>query len=206
MTELGKTIRLNRLFGHPSGRFFSFAVDHFVGYDRTLQDGLTDVVRTLGAVLPALPDAVTMFAGTARSCWPPYAGKTSLIVQAGCFTPDDRISEMLARPDEVLHLGADAIAVAIGVRGPSEGRYLRMLADTVREAERVGLPVIAHVYPRDYRDEPKIVTDPDNIAWAARCGVECGADVVKVAVFGRRGVLQLDRSELSGAGGGRRGC
>ena len=184
MADLGRQVRLNRILAHPSGRLFSLAVDHFVGYHRTLEDGLTDLRTTIGAVMPARPDAVTMFAGSARACWAPYAGRVSLIVQAGCFTPDDRVSELLATPEEAVRLGADAIAVAIGVRGPSEGRYLRMLADTVRASETLALPVFAHIYPRDFSAEPRIVTDPENIAWAARCGVECGADVVKVAYTG----------------------
>lgn len=29
-----------------------------------------------------------------------------------------------------------------------------------------------------------IVSDPDNIAWAVRCGIECGADVIKVTYPG----------------------
>lgn len=185
MSGLGKQVRLNRILGHPSGRMFSVAVDHFVGYAATMQDGLVDLPTTIGKMLGAGPDAVTMLAGTARSCWPAHAGRTALIIQAGCFTPDDRVSELLSTPEEALSLGADAIAVAIGVRGPSEGRYLRMLADTVRAADRLELPVFAHIYPRHYVDgQATIVTDPEEIAWAARCGIECGADVVKIAYSG----------------------
>ena len=29
---VGKKIRLNRIFSHPSGRFLSVAVDHFIAY------------------------------------------------------------------------------------------------------------------------------------------------------------------------------
>ena len=32
--NLGKLIRLNRLFAHPSNRLCSVAVDHFIGYGR----------------------------------------------------------------------------------------------------------------------------------------------------------------------------
>ena len=184
MRGLGTKVRLNRIFSHPTGRLFSIAIDHFVGYERTLQDGLADLPRTISELMTASPDAMTMFSGVARTCWSPYAGKAALIVQAGCFTPDDRVCELLAGPEEVVRLGGDAIAVSIGVRGDSEGRYLRMLADVVREAEQFELPVIAHVYPRAYKDGVKIVTDPDNVAWATRCGVECGADVIKVAYTG----------------------
>ena len=89
------------MFGQLSRQFASVAVDHFVGFHHP-QDGLTDLVDTLGAILPASPDPVTMFVGTARSCWPPYAGKTSL---AGSFATDHRASDLLARPDNSLHPG-----------------------------------------------------------------------------------------------------
>ena len=60
-----------------------------------------------------------MTPGTAKSCWPPHVGKASLIVQASYWTPDDRIRDRLATLADV-RLGADALAVAIGVRGNTE--------------------------------------------------------------------------------------
>jgi class I fructose-bisphosphate aldolase len=102
----------------------------------------------------------------------------------GCFTPDDRITEILGSIEGIVRLGADAVAMAIGVRGNKEGYYLRALSDTVTKAERFGLPVVAHIYPRSYDDTPTIVADAANIAWAVRCGIECGADVIKVAYPG----------------------
>lgn len=178
--SLGTNIRLARIFSHPSRRLFSVAVDHFVGYPRTMTDGLGDLPKTIAAVVGAGPDAVTMTEGAAKNCWGPFAGKAALIVQMGCFTPDDRVLQVLGSVAGVVRLGADAVAMAIGVRGPREGEYLRMLSNTVTEAERYGMPVIAHIYPRSYAGEPVIVSDVDNIAWAVRCGIECGADVIKV--------------------------
>ena len=34
----------------------------------------------------------------------------------------------------VVRLGADAVAMAIGVRGPREGEYLRLLSNTVNRS------------------------------------------------------------------------
>ena len=45
--DLGKQIRLGRLFSHPSGRLCSLAVDHFVGYNKGLPVGLRNVPETL---------------------------------------------------------------------------------------------------------------------------------------------------------------
>lgn len=182
--DLGKQIRLGRIFSHPSGRLCSIAIDHFVGYSLGLPPGLTDLPKTLARIAAGRPDAVTMFKGTAMGCWPPYAGKIPLIIQAGCFTADESIIEVLTTPEEAQRLGADAVACSIGVRGPNEGKFLRILCDTVAAASRVGMPVIAHIYPRDFSNGAKVVHDPDNIAWATRVGIECGADVIKVGFTG----------------------
>jgi len=182
---LGKQIRLNRLFAHPSGRFCSVAVDHFVGYAGKMHPGLANLPKAIAEVVAGGPDAVTAQKGAALSCWGPHAGKVPLILQAGCFTQDDRISEIVTDPEECVRMGADAIAIAIGVRGSSEGRYIKFLADGVAAAARYDLPVIAHIYPRRFSSSGvTVLHEPDEIFWATRVGIECGADVVKVPYTG----------------------
>jgi class I fructose-bisphosphate aldolase len=184
--SLGKTVRLNRLFSHPSSRLCSVAVDHWFGYrSQGAAIDLVDLPRTLASLMPAGPSAVTMSKGAAMSCWERYAGQVPLILQAGCFTPDDRVIETTTGPEECMRLGADAIAIAIGVRGPNEGKFLRMLSDGVTAAARYDLPVVAHIYPRDFvGGTAKINFRPEEIEWAVRCGIECGADVIKVGYTG----------------------
>jgi class I fructose-bisphosphate aldolase len=182
--DLAKRIRINRIFGHPSKRLCSVAVDHLVGYQKGLPQGLRNVPETLRKLAEGKPDAVTLLKGMAKSAWEPYAGRIPMIIQSMCFTSDDAMIETATRPEEVLRLGADAIAVAIGVRGPNEGKFLKIMTQMVEEADRIGLPVIAHIYPRDFSKGAAIVHDPENILWAVRCGVECGADVVKVPFTG----------------------
>jgi len=182
--DLAKQVRLSRIFSHPSKRLCSVAVDHFVGYQQRLPEGLTNLSDTIRQLVEGKPDAITMFKGVAKGTWSPYAGSVSLIIQSVSFTVDDSIIQTLAEPEEVLRLGADAIAVSIGVRGPNEGKFLGILAENVARADRIGLPVIAHIYPRDFSNGAKIVFDHENIMWAVRCGIECGADVIKVPFSG----------------------
>ncbi len=183
--ELGKSIRLERLFSHPSKRLCSVAIDHFIGYEKGLPCGLTHLGRTLEQIMAGAPDAVTMSKGVAKSLWGPYAGCVPLIISAVQFRVDDSYLECVATPEEVLCLGGDAIAIAIGVRGPREGSYIKLLSDAVEQASRISLPVMAHIYPRDYTGStPCIVHDPENIMWAVRCGIESGADVIKVPYTG----------------------
>jgi class I fructose-bisphosphate aldolase len=181
---VGKSIRLNRLFSHPSGRLCSVAVDHFIGYQKGLPEGLTDLPKAIAAIVAGMPDAITMHKGPATSVWPEFAGKVPLIIQAIDFTVDDGVIEVVATVEEALRLGADALAVAIGVCGSNEGRYLKILATAVEQAAKWDFPIMSHIYPRDFSGEPKIVFNPESIAWAVRCGIECGADVIKVPYTG----------------------
>lgn len=181
---LGTKIRLSRLFSNPSGHLFGGAVDHFVGYGNVREGGLADLPGALKRVMAGRPDYVSIQPGAARHLWSEFAGAAALVIQAGCFTADDRIRELIATPEDAVRYGADALAVAIPVRGDTEGGYIRWLTDTVNQAARFEMPVIAHVYPRDFSNGTKIVFTPDEIAYAVRIGFETGVDVVKVGYTG----------------------
>lgn len=182
---LGKKVRLNRLFGHPSGRMCSVAVDHFVAYHLGMPEGLADLPRVIGAVVAGKPDAITMTKGTALSCWPPHAGKLPLIVQSLAARPDDSADEQLSVPEDAVRIGADAFAIVAYVRGASEGAHVRRVAGAVRDAERWEMPVIVHTYARRFTSEGvEISFQPEDTAWAVRCAIEAGVDVVKVPYCG----------------------
>lgn len=181
---LGTTVRLARLFSHPSGNLFGGAVDHFVGYGDVRKGGLADLPGALERVMKGKPDYVSIQPGAARLLWGRYAGQASLVIQAGCFTPDDRISQLIATPEDAVRAGADALAVAIPVRGATEGHYIRWLTDSVNAAARFAMPIVAHIYPRDFTNGAKIVFTPEEIAYAARIGIETGVDVIKIGYTG----------------------
>ena len=179
----GKLVRMNRLFSHASGRLCSVAVDHFMGYNVGLPPGLRHIGPTLAAVVAARPDAVTMHKGIAASAWAPYAGRVPMILQSTAARPDDTAREQLADALDAVRLGADALAVAAIIRGATEGAALRVVADCVRQAAAYEMPVICHIYPRDTKTNA-ISFLPEDIAWAVRCAVEAGVDVVKTPYCG----------------------
>jgi len=183
---VGKKIRLRRLFSHPSGNLCSVAVDHFMGYQVGMPEGLRDLPAILKTLVAETPDAVTMQIGPARTCWEPYAGQIPLIVQTSAIRSDDSADEYIATPEDALRLGADAFAVAIFVYGKSEAAHVRQVAEFVRQAERWDLPVILHIYPRKFSSDGKVEISfaPEHIAWAVRCGIETGVDVIKVPFTG----------------------
>ncbi|MHB8864823.1 MAG: class I fructose-bisphosphate aldolase [Pirellulaceae bacterium] len=183
--DLGKAIRLARLFSHASGRFCSVAVDHFIGYQAGVPEGLRDLRSTLNVLVAGRPDAITMHGGVARTCWLPFAGRVPLIIQSIIGRPDDTADEHLVTPEDAARLGADAFATCAFVRGSTEAVHLRRVADCVRDAERLGIPVIVHTYPRrSAGSDVEVSYAPEDIAWAVRCGVECGVDVIKVPYCG----------------------
>ncbi|MCC7446017.1 MAG: aldolase [Anaerolineae bacterium] len=183
--NIGKLIRLNRIFSHPSGQFCSVAIDHFIGYDGGLPPGLRHFQSTLSKIVEGQPDAVTMHIGMLSSAWTPYAGKVPVIMQSIIGRPDDTAYEALATPEDAVRMGADAFAVAAYVRGEREAEYLHRVANVVHQAARFEMPVIVHIYPRDFSSGTgRISFAPEDIAWAVRCAVETGVDVVKVPYCG----------------------
>lgn len=185
----GKLVRLNRLFAHPSGRLCAVAVDHFIGYGDGLPRGLRCVRETLAAVVAARPDAVTLHKGIAASAWAPHAGRVPLILQSTAARPDDSACEQIATVEDAVRLGADAFAVTAFLRGPTEAAHLRTVAECVREAARFEMPVICHAYPRIWGETPRISYAAEDIAWAAHCAAEVGADVIKVPYCGDVGAF-----------------
>jgi class I fructose-bisphosphate aldolase len=183
--NVGKRIRLNRLFAHKSGKFFSVAVDHFSGYSLGLPPSLQKMTATLAQIVEGGPDAVTMHIGVACNAWVPYAGSIPLILQSTIGRPDDSQYEVLVTPEDAVRVGADGYAIAVYVRGRTEGEYLGVLAAQVKTASRFEMPVICHIYPRSFTDKGvEISFTPEDIAWAVHCAFECGADVIKVPYCG----------------------
>lgn len=179
---LGKQIRLNRIFSHPSGNICSVAIDHFPIYNIGLPPGLRQTKTSLEAIIAGKPSAVTLHKGMARALWKPYAGKIPMIIQSSGVRPDDSAIEQFCTVEEALTLGADAVAVVAFVRGKTEAQFLRIVADAVREGARLEMPIICHIYPRN--ENKDVVYAPEDIAWAVRCAVEVGVDVVKAPYCG----------------------
>ena len=185
MSSLGKTIRLSRIFSHASGRILSVAVDHLINYPINLPPGLRKMADTLEGIVEGHADAITMNKGIALRFMPALAGRIPLIIQSMAIRPDASIYADHATPEEVVAMGAEAIAVSIFLGGAEELSYIRHLSAVVRAAEPLGLPVIPHIYPLASGDEHKtVVHDPENIFYAVRMGLEMGADVIKVPYTG----------------------
>jgi fructose-bisphosphate aldolase, class I len=185
MTELGKAVRLNRILAGGGRRVLTVAVDHMINYPIGFPKGLRQLESTLARIVEGNPDALTMNKGIALRLMGPYAGRVPLIIQSMALRPGEPDFADTASVEEVVGMGADAIAVAMFVYCDEEMLYIRHLANVVRQASAFGLPVIPHIYPLASGDEKHTVLhDAEHIFYAARVGLEMGADLIKVPYTG----------------------
>lgn len=110
-------------------------------------------------------------------------GKTNLI------TDDDPYAPPLCTVDEALSLGAVAVGYTVYVGSSYEAKMTQEFAVVVREAHEKGIPVIGWMYPRGKGAEGK--DKAELAAYAARIGLELGADIVKMQYPGSLEVLKL---------------
>lgn len=98
-------------------------------------------------------------------------GKTRL-------SSDEPMAEQICSVEEAVSLGAVAVGYTIYLGSEFEEKMMKQFAEIEREAHLKNLPVIVWMYPRG-----KAVKNPDSaqtVAYAARVGLEIGADIVKV--------------------------
>ncbi|MCX6748589.1 MAG: hypothetical protein NT076_03210, partial [Candidatus Pacearchaeota archaeon] len=101
-------------------------------------------------------------------------GKTNL-------TMGDFISRQLCSVKEAIKLGACAVGYTIYLGSKYESIMLQEFENIQREAHLKGIPVIAWIYPN------KNLLDKENkkfMPYAARTGLEVGADIIKIKYSG----------------------
>lgn len=103
-------------------------------------------------------------------------GKTNLVKD------EDPYSPQVCSVAEALSYGAKAVGYTIYVGSEFEAKMIGEFGRIEQEAEEMGIPVIAWMYPRG-RNVPD-ENDPKVVAYAARVGLELGADIVKVRYTG----------------------
>lgn len=90
--------------------------------------------------------------------------------------------------EEALSYGASAVGYTIHMGASHEADQMAEFSGIVRDAHRAGIPAIAWVYPRGVQIHDE--KTPELCAYAARIGLELGADAVKVYNPGDVGALR----------------
>ena len=183
MTILGKAVRIARLRNPKSGRILTVAIDHAPSYG--VLAGLEHIQRVVDEVAHAGPDAVLMMKGVAERCFAPHAGKVALILKCSSISPYHPERDVwVASVEDALRSGADAIAMAMTVGSADQPQLMANVGALVREAERVGLPVIVHAYPCGECVPPEERYSAERVAYASRMVMELGVDIIKTFYTG----------------------
>jgi DhnA family fructose-bisphosphate aldolase class Ia len=146
-----------------------------------------------------------MHKGIAEKVFAPYAGEAAMIMKASAYSVQyhPTYDAPVADIEEAVRLGADAISVGCIVGGPEQAQQLTFLGKVSKEASSVGMPLVAHIYPKG-----SMIKDPHDakaVTYAARVGAELGVDIIKTLWTGSaesfRSVVEGCPSIVALAGG-----
>jgi DhnA family fructose-bisphosphate aldolase class Ia len=193
VSDSGKKIRLNRIL-RPGRKSLVVAFDHalILGPISGTENPADKIRRFTGAGVDAvllnlglLQRSVDSLLGPqmpgiiARLDW------TTLWAMAGGDTSVELRSCLVARPEDAMRLGADAVVTYLAVgTGDSdfEAKEIARNAEVARECERIGMPCIMETLARG-----KNVKNPSDSKWLklhTRMAAELGADAVKTDYAG----------------------
>jgi len=199
VSDCGKKIRLNRVLGSSKRRALVVAFDHALVLGPI--PGTEDPLGKIRQFAPPHVDAVLLNLGIIRQVAnsttvgpiPPLIARldwTSVWSAIGQNGSGALCSALLARPEEALRHGADAVLTYLFV-GTGEAEFemkeITRNAEVARECERVGIPLIVESLARG-----KDLENPGDPKWLnlhTRIAVEIGADAVKTDYTGDVGSM-----------------
>ncbi len=183
MSEIGKSVRMERIFNRNTGKTIIIPMDHGVGAGPI--KGIIDLPTTVNKVAEGGANAVLGHMGLPRYGHRGYGRDIGLIIHLSASTslgPDPNHKVLVTTVEEAIKIGADAVSVHINVGADDEAQMLKDLGFVARECDDWGMPLIAMMYPRG----PKVTSEHDVkfVKHAARIGAELGADIVKTNYTG----------------------
>ena len=181
--QLGKSIRLERIFNRNTHRTIIVPLDHGVSVGPIF--GLVDLRDTVNKVAEGGANAVLMHKGIPRRSHRGSGRDIGLIIHLSAssnLSPFPNAKTLVGDVEDALRLGADAVSVHLNLGDETERFMLSELGRISSSAESWGMPLLAMVYARG----PKIKNeyDPEVVKHCARLAEEIGADVVKVPYTG----------------------
>lgn len=128
-------------------------------------------------------------------------GKTNLF-------KGEPISRQLCTVKEAVKLGADAVGYTIYIGSDYEDEMMQEFSKIDLEAQKAGLPTIVWIYPRGRSVKGK--SKKELMAYAARTGLEIGADIIKIQYNGnledlKWAVKSAGKTKVVVAGGVKKG-
>lgn len=183
MVNIGKSVRLERIFNRNTGNTIIIPLDHGVGAGPI--KGIIDLPETVNKVAEGGANAVLGHMGLPRHGHRGYGRDIGLIIHLSASTslgPDPNHKVLVTTVEEAIKIGADAVSIHINVGAHDEAQMLRDLGSISKSCDEWGMPLIAMMYPRG----PQVTSEHDVafVKHAARIGAELGADIVKTNYTG----------------------
>jgi len=165
----------------------------FLAYDHGLEHGPTDFTdanidpsKILDIAVKGKYDGIILQRGIAEKYFNHKIHRTNLIIKLNGKTnlvKDEPYSAPLCAVDEAIKLGAGAVGYTVYVGSTFEAQMFKEFSRVIEEAHRRDLPVVAWMYPRGASVKGK-EKSKEILAYAARVGLELGADMLKMHYAG----------------------
>ncbi len=175
---------LAKIINPKTKRAVMIPMDH--GVSDGPMKGLDTLGTTIQAVKQAGVDVIVLHKGMYKR-YREEIGDLPVLIHISASTTMGIVLRkvLVAEPFEVDALGAQGVSIHINMANQYEPEMLRDLGRVSGECEKLGLPLLAMMYPRMEKDGTIVTfTDSERIAHAARVAAELGADIVKVPYTG----------------------
>ncbi len=185
-SSIGKSVRLSRILD-PKGTLL-FAFDHWLEHGPVdFPADRIDPRKILEEVVDSGVNAIMLTPGDARLFYDVWMGRTSLIVKITGKTNirprDQRLKQsMIGSVEEVVKLGADAVAATVYWGSPFEDEMLEQWTLIREAAELYGVPALQLAYPRGPAIKNRYALDI--VLYGVRSAVMVGADLIKTYYTG----------------------
>jgi 2-amino-4,5-dihydroxy-6-oxo-7-(phosphooxy)heptanoate synthase len=189
MIKSGRSLRLARLLKGQDSPLLLVPMDHTVTDgpfgDARHYDTLQTILADNGA------DAIVVHKGRLALLNGNVYANLSVVVHVSASTKyatDPNFKYQVGDAEECLRRGADAVSVHVNLGSATEDQQIRAMASMADSCDRVGLPLLAMIYPRGQGIKNHTVTD--TLRHAASLAVDLGADIVKLPLSGSISEMQ----------------
>lgn len=184
MSEIGKKVRLSQFFNKDSGNAVIIAMDHGVVVGPI--PGLVDPVKTVKELSAEKPDTFFMPNGIIKHVYPHFIeNRVPFIISIDTCTglgPEPDYFMLSDTVEHAMSFGASGVSMHVYMGPQKTSDMLKGLARTAESCDRLGMPLLAIMYPEGYDNN----FDVARVKWAARVAAELGADIVKTYYTGSK--------------------
>lgn len=148
--------------------------------------GIHDVQSAIDKIVAGRPDAMTMTGGIQKRCWGPHVGSgISVLHKISNYAPTSPTNDVVfGSVDAAVRMGADAVSMGAMTLGDFQNEQFEKIGEVAEYCDKIGMPLIGHVYPKGESVPDDKKTAWENIAYCVRSACELGMDVVKTTYTG----------------------